>query len=212
MFALIDAHTHSLQPDNPLAIINLSLLQAQEVLNTSFRGYCSVGIHPWDVHKTDSSALSKLYELAKDKRVVAIGECGLDKNSRATIKEQEFYFERQINISEELKKPLVIHSVAAFNEIIMLKKHLRPVQTWMIHGFRGKPELAKQLIDHGFVLSFGEKYNPASVEITPLDRLCVETDESTLPIDDIYHRIAQTKGCLPSEINQAARIFKIYTY
>jgi len=208
----IDIHSHNIFPDNPLTVCSVNVAQARQILTPGFNGFLSVGVHPWDVHETDSAIFDEMVVVAKDKRVLAIGECGLDKNSKATIKEQDYYFERQICISELLEKPLIIHCVAAFNEVIAYKKRLQPKQAWIIHGFRGKPQLAEQLLGQGFVLSFGEKYNPDSVAVTPIDKLCVETDESMLPVEQIYHHIALIKNCRPQELNAACRLLRMFVY
>lgn len=80
-------------------------------------------------------------------------------------------------LSETLRKPLILHIVKSFPEIIALRKQWKPTQPWIIHGFRGKPQLARELLAHGFHLSYGKKYNPASLTITHASRLLRETDE-----------------------------------
>ena len=210
MTAYIDIHTHSEQNHNPFAVRNLKTNEAQVFLESNPHSYCSIGIHPWDVHLADTLMIVELEKLAANKMVVAIGECGLDKNSTASIKEQDYYFERQVMLSEKLGKPLIIHAVASFNEIMAMKKRMQPKQAWIIHGFRGKPELAKQLLKMGFALSFGEKFNPLSVEVTPLHQLCIETDVSCMRIEDIYHNISEIKSCLPSELNAGCQILKLF--
>ncbi len=94
-----------------------------------------------------------------------------------------------IKLSEQLELPLILHVVKAFNEIIQLRQRINPSQKWIIHGFRSKPELARQLLDNGFDLSLGEHFNAATAAIIPADRLHFETDESSLPISEIAHRI-----------------------
>lgn len=210
MTAYIDIHTHSEQNHNPFAVRNLKIDEAKLFFDAHPESYCSIGIHPWDVHLADTLMLVELEKLAANKMVVAIGECGLDKNSTASIKEQDYYFERQVMLSEKLQKPLIIHVVASFNEIMAMKKRIQPMQAWIIHGFRGKPELAKQLLKMGFILSFGEKFNPLSVEITPLNQLCVETDTSFMKIEDIYQTISGIKACQPSELNAGCHILKLF--
>jgi len=210
MLAYIDSHTHNLYTENPFAVINLTLENAEEVLNTSEHRFFSIGIHPWLVHQTDPSNIDLLEEIIADERVKAIGECGFDRNSRASFKEQGYFFERQVQLSEKYEKPMIIHCVAAFNELILLRKRLNPSQNWIIHGFRGKPEMALQLLQHGFAISFGEKLNPKSVEVTPLDKLCIETDESATAIEDIFKQIATIKNCMPDELNAACQLLKLY--
>ena len=109
--------------------------------------------------------------------------------------------EKQIELSEKVKKPLIIHCVGCFNELFDLKKHWNPSQIWIIHGFRGKPELAGQALKVGCYLSFGEHFNTQSVRITPIDKLFVETDESKMSIEELYHQIAVVKGCSIEELS-----------
>jgi TatD DNase family protein len=81
--------------------------------------------------------------------------------------------------------------VKAYSEIMALKRELRPMQPWIIHGFRGKPELARQLLCADFYISLGERFNPAAAAVIPADRLLVETDDSTMPIAEIASRLPQ---------------------
>ena len=103
-----------------------------------------------------------------------------------------------ITLSEELKLPLIIHSVKTSNEIIRLRKSIRPKQPWIIHGFRGKPEQALQYTSNGFYLSFGKLYNAESIKIIPLDKLLFETDEYTGNITEIIRSAAETLD-IPSD-------------
>lgn len=77
-------------------------------------------------------------------------------------------FRRQAELAESLCKPLVIHCVRAHDIVIGIKKELKPRQNWVIHGFRGKPTVARMLLDAGMWLSFGPRFNPDSLEVTPL--------------------------------------------
>lgn len=155
-----------------------------------------------------------LRALAAEPCVKAIGETGLDTIHKVTgsqvadrlsdsqnvhtdlLKMQTELLRYHVALSEELRKPLILHIVKQFGEIIRLKRELRPTQPWIIHGFRGKPELAKELLRHGFYLSYGEKFNPASVAVTPPSRLLIETDESQLPVSIIAKRLT-TAGIAP---------------
>lgn len=210
MTVFIDAHTHNLESDNPFSVINLNFDNVDQILVASGHKFFSLGVHPWDVHQTDSSKLDVLEEHLSDQRIRAIGECGFDRNAKATFKEQGYFFERQIHLSEKYERPLIIHCVAAFNELIRLRKKLKPEQVWMLHGFRGKPELAKQLLDNGLVLSFGEKFNTDTIVNMPLDKMCIETDCCDVPVDLIYKRIAALKNCTTDEMNAACRLLGLY--
>ena len=210
MTIYIDIHTHNPYRDNILAIKNLSISDIENLDVSNKFQYYSIGIHPWEVHETNSNIFEKLDSWAAFESVKAIGECGLDKNSNAGFKEQCYYLERQVQISETHQKPLIIHCIGYFNEIISIRKKLKPSQDWIIHGFRSKPQLAKQLIANGFSLSFGEKYNSMSVDATPIENICIETDNSSVDIMTLYKEIASIKACLPRELNAACRLLKLY--
>lgn len=161
----------------------------------------SVGIHPW--HLTESNADEHwqwLIEVANRPQVVAIGECGLDKLKGPSLALQMDVFKRCALFAEERSLPLIIHAVKCSNELIRLKKELRPVQPWIIHGFRGKKEVAQEYLKHGFYLSFGEHYQEESMRTVPLDKLFLETDESSLTIESIYQKAAHTLGMSVEEL------------
>lgn len=67
---------------------------------------------------------------------------------------------------------------------------MKPENAWIIHGFRGKKELAESLVRQGFYLSFGEKYQAEALQTMPADRLLLETDESICLIEELYRRAA----------------------
>ncbi len=197
----IDIHTHKSLGSTELSIRNLTFAEAEILFSSDACGYFSVGIHPWQAAGFSLEQMQQLTAWSTDPRFVALGECGLDKYSEASFEVQLAAFEPQITLSENSKKPLIIHCVGCFNELLSLKKKFKPRQLWIIHGFRGKPELADQLLNAGCALSFGEHFNPESVRTTPLDRLFLETDESLLSIAEIYHTISGIKKCSMDELN-----------
>ena len=208
---LVDIHTHKSTNSNFPAIQNISLAETEKVFSTVDSGIFSAGIHPWVAHKFSDNEFSELRKWLTDSRFVAVGECGLDKNSEATLETQIVVFKKHIILSEEFQKPLIIHCVGCFNELIMLRKEMNPLQLWIIHGFRGKPELAQQMLKSGCALSFGEHFNENSVRITPIDKLFVETDESNLSIDFIYKNIALVKNIDTNEINAGSKLLEQIT-
>lgn len=204
---LTDSHCHSVQSTDIRSIFNIRINDDAMSLPHGPNVFFSVGIHPWDVNLFRSNWLDNLNILLKFEQIIAIGECGLDKNSSASLESQMEIFKHQIKLSEENKKPLIIHCVGHFNELILLHKEMRPKQAWIIHGFRGKPALAQQLIKAGMYLSFGEKFNPESLRVIPKDKILVETDESNTPLQELYLSIATTKGCEVRELNAVNVIF-----
>lgn len=142
-------------------------------------GLYAAGIHPWWTADADfrlDCYLSSLSHLLALPEVVQVGECGLDRLRGADLDTQCSVFAAQVALAEQHRLPLTLHVVRAFDVILRLHKQLRPTTRWTIHGFRGKPALAQQLLDAGFDLSFGPKHNAASWATTPPDRRHCETD------------------------------------
>ena len=158
----------------------------------------SVGIHPWYIDNNDMETTDRLFEKVREyarlPMVVAIGETGLD---RITAKKTGDYqlqltlFNLHARLSEEVKKPLIIHCVRAWNELLHIHQSVKPAMPWIVHGFRGKEPLAAQLLNAGFYLSFGLRYHKASLKAAwTKNRLLTETDDNQINIRDVYHQIA----------------------
>jgi len=205
---IVDIHTHSLVPSDDPAIRNLTFPMAREIFASNEKGFFSAGFHPWYADSFSPELMVELTAWTSDKRFIAIGECGLDKNSKTPFEIQVSVFEQQIILSEKAQKPMIIHCVGSFNELFALKKKINPNQLWIIHGFRGKPQLAGQALNAGCALSFGEHFNPESVRLTPTDRLFIETDESNIPVSDIYQTISQIKNCTVEALNAGENLIK----
>ena len=191
-----DLHTHNEAADSKYSILNSNRAIEER--------YTSVGLHPWDITEDWEKDLLRITELAKSRNVIAIGECGIDKlKSTANLTTQITVFQAHARLSEETRKPLIIHCVKGIDEITRLYKELNPTQAWIIHGFRGKPQQAQQITGCGLYISFGEHFNAESIKATPLDRMFIESDESTLPIADIYSAIAKTKDMEVEALQQS---------
>lgn len=114
----------------------------------------SVGIHPWSTGTAPlESTWQRLERLAADPRVAAIGETGLDKRRGGDTALQEEVFLRHAALAESIGKPLIIHCVGRYGRLIELHTALHPSQQWVVHGFAGKPELARQLMAEGIAIS-----------------------------------------------------------
>lgn len=201
---ILDIHTHEHEAESGgKSIINYRLAAEASFIEGY---YYSVGIHPWDLTIDSLKQLVDfLCRQLPNQRIVAIGEAGLDKLTKAPMPLQLIAFGLQVEIAEEYKLPLVIHCVKAMGELLAVKKKYHPRQPWIWHGFRGKPEQAKQLLDKGFYLSFGEFYSEKAMKIVPDDRLFLETDESSLDIEDILHRAAKVRGVEVAELREIVR-------
>ena len=188
-----DIHTHNKECDSRSSILNSSeYITGRRI---------SMGIHPWNISSDWEKQFAIIRANACKENVCAIGECGTDKlKSPANEELQQEVFKAHALLAEEVSKPLIIHCVKGFDTIIALHKEISPKQAWIIHGFRGKPQQAEQIIKNGFYISFGDKFNIDSVKATPLERLFIESDESQKSIDKIYDEIAKVKGFSIAEL------------
>lgn len=186
-----DIHTHKKAEHPDVTPIVNHVVKEGESGKAREPGYLSCGIHPWYI--TDKKKqISLLRQLAAEENVVAIGEAGLDKLAQTPMESQIPVFKEQVLLSESLVKPLIIHCVKAWDELLVLRKEYMPGQAWIVHGFRGNGMLAEQLIRHGLLLSFGKKFNPDALIKAWPDRLFAETDEQESGIQETYGRIAES--------------------
>ncbi len=169
--------------------------------------FYSLGLHPWFIARQDWQA--GLKTIVNHPNLLAIGECGLDKAISTPLALQIQVFEQQIQLAKHWNKPLIIHCVRAFNELIQLKQANPDVKAWVIHGYNAKPPMAQQLIKHGFYLSLGkallaENSNAQqSLLSLPLERLFLETDAANdISIGAIYVAAAKIVGIDVSTLQQ----------
>lgn len=191
-----DIHTHYPPTSHPedLAIISIDIRK----LFTPCSLLYSAGVHPWYIDYNDPATTTRLFEKVREyaqfQEVVAIGETGLDKlTARSTndFQHQKTLFISHVHLAEEVAKPLIIHCVRAWDDILHIRQSTKPNTPWIIHGFREKEPLARQLLDAGLYLSFGLHYDKASLNVAwSKHRLLAETDDSQANIRDIYRQIA----------------------
>ena len=190
MIRCLDIHTHHPAPQ-PLAVISVGVDDFNPLEGQMY----SLGIHPWlTTQSVTPETWAKFEELAALPSVVAIGECGIDKLKGGLLYKQLIVLQRQIEISEKLAKPLILHDVKAHDVIVGLKRDLNPKQKWLVHGFRYKPTVARMMTDAGIFLSFGESFNADSLKGTPKNLILAETDESTLTIQEIIANLGNSLG------------------
>ena len=147
--------------------------------------YATVGIHPHDAKDVNGQAIRQLNALAQNKKVVAIGETGLDFHYDHSPRDQQAnVFAKHLQLAGELDLPIIIHSREAFDETIdILQRHAPDLKKVVFHCFSGSPEQAKIVLDYGFYISFtgvvtfkNAENTRQAAEIVPLDRLMLETD------------------------------------
>ena len=197
--SFVDIHTHTAKTaDDLIQIVNLNLDQP-----CPEQGYYSYGIHPWALDNADfqiEEALGLLEKRLPSPNVLALGEAGLDKMHKESFEQQIAVFERQIDLSEALQKPMILHDVKSHNEILALRKKHKAKQPWILHGFNGTEQDIRQLIGQGLYLSVGESLLHSERKITkslksiPLDLLFLETDMAEIRIETIYEVAAKLLG------------------
>ncbi len=195
-------HTHKFSANsNILELVN----QYPWEFDASVPNY-SIGIHPWHISENRlENDLNIIEAKLQLNACLALGECGLDKRIEIPIDVQISVFEKQILLAEKYQKPLVLHLVAAFDELIAIKNKLQISVPIVIHGFSKNQQVAKQLIDNGFYLSFG-KYllrNPKLESVfnsIPNDRFFLETDTIEETIEEVYNLAARYKNISLEEL------------
>lgn len=188
-----DIHTHQALPVADAIVVINKMADVKQSPCFLPGNYYSCGIHPWNIQKSEVQ-FALLVEAARHPSVIALGEAGLDKNRETPLQEQLELFTRQAVLAEEIAKPLIIHCVKAWDELLSVKKKIDPAVPWVIHGFRGNGVLAGQLTGKGFMLSFGESFNPEALKVAWPHHLLAETDESPIGIKEVYARIAGALG------------------
>jgi TatD DNase family protein len=197
----IDIHTHHLtNRDDLISVISLDINEF--LINPSLTNqlFC-IGLHPWYLNAENSSInLSKLEEVIHQQHLLAIGECGLDKIIDVDYNLQLEVFRSQILLSEKYNLPIIIHQVKSHEELLRIKREMNPIQPWIVHGTRMKWSIAIELLNAGMYLSFGHhllKSEPHLIKTllqTPNDKIFLETDNSSIAIDDIFAAAAEIKS------------------
>jgi len=147
--------------------------------------YATVGIHPNYAADATGEMIEELKELARNKKVVAIGETGLDFHYNFSKQQaQEELFIQHLQIAGELNLPVIIHCREAFDRTMeILMRFASNLKGVVFHCFSGSPEEAAIVLDKGFYISFTGVVTFKSADISrqaatvvPLDRLMIETD------------------------------------
>ena len=161
----------------------------------------SVGIHPWHIGEDWTEKVERLSQAAQHPLVVAIGETGLDSLQGPSLEIQEQVMQAHIDIAVATGKPLIIHCVRTSQQVLKLWRDNPDAHNvaWVIHGMRGNKNVARELLQAGFYLSFGNKYNSDAVAITPPDRILIETD------DEPSSSINQVLATISSELGMSKR-------
>lgn len=203
----INLHTHHYtNNDSIFEVVN----QYPWEFNESIPQY-SIGIHPWyiDENRLNTDLISIEAKL-KNNQCLALGECGLDKRIEVSFQCQTEVFQRQIELVQETTKPIILHCVASFQEVIAIKKEMNIENPVVIHGFSKNQQVAKLLLNNGFYLSFG-KYllrNPELASVfgyVPNDRFFLETDTIEETIIDVYQKASNIKNIKNEDLKKVIK-------
>lgn len=149
--------------------------------------YAAVGVHPHEVENITEADIDELKELSKHSKVVAIGEIGLDYYYDLSPRDlQRHWFKRQLELADELKMPVIIHSRDAAQECFDIIKNSN-VRNGVIHCYSGSAEMAEEYIKMGFYIGVGgsltfknNKKGVETVERIPIEKILIETDSPYL--------------------------------
>jgi TatD DNase family protein len=152
-----DVHTHNALA-NENAIYNIL---PPDFSNFQFKEsyYYSAGIHPWYIDLENlATQFSKLQVLLeKQNNILLIGECGLDKLKGPEMRIQVEVFKKHLALAEQFQKPIIIHCVKAFQEILDIIKNEKFALPFIFHGFNKSVALAQQIIEAGGSVSLNFK-------------------------------------------------------
>lgn len=195
---MFDVHTHNHNPKWD-AVVNCNTLADTK----KFKRF-SIGIHPWDITPDWREELDVIEHSENVRFCTAIGETGIDRantSSNLNIACQTEVFEEHIRLARQLSKPLIIHCVKAFDIVAGILKKCKFDNPVIFHGFRGKQEMARQLLSSGYYLSFGLRFNELSIiEAYKSRKMFLETDDSGENINSVYKAASKALNISPTDI------------
>ena len=203
----VNIHTHYNNHIGNNEFVEIQNIDVDNIVNVDVSHFYSIGIHPWNL-KSQNLKISETQKLGDlesqclgDLNIKAIGECGLDRACDVDFEIQKEVFIKQIELSEQIAKPLIIHAVRTYPDIISIRKEIKAKQSWIIHGFQGNVQSAEQMLRHdGIYLSLGdvmfknERRASELLNVIPLDRLFLETDVAERDIVEVYEKAVSLSG------------------
>ncbi|MBE6335385.1 MAG: hypothetical protein E7066_01710 [Lentimicrobiaceae bacterium] len=202
MNKFVNIHTHSSQITDNDEIIEVKSINIEDGIGIDALRLCSVAIHPWSVKNyfDNNSYIAFLENNAIKDNVIAIGETGLDRLYHETFSLQKDLLLKHIEISEKYCKPMILHVVRSFPEIISIRKQTKAKMPWIIHAFQSNVQTLEQLLPYDIYFSLSnvlfnnEKRAVELLSRIPKDRLFLETDDSNKSILSVYERAALLSG------------------
>ena len=209
----INIHTHQFHNSNAWSLINLS----HDFKSTLPQYNYSMGIHPKFIEaSTFENDFDNLKLASRQKNILAIGECGLDRLSEVPLTLQERVFVLHVRWANEIAKPIIIHCVKAFPEVFKILKSCKNNMPVIFHGFNNNINIADQIIKEGYYVSFGKSLlHPNQENIfnhIPSDRFFLENDDSDIAISKIYEQAARIRNTSVEQISSTIQknLFRIF--
>ncbi len=207
MEGFINIHTHNSNSLVKTGVVNAKLFESIHQYT-----YCSIGIHPWEVNNINiDESLIWLKENICKANVIAMGEIGIDRVIKTPVEMQRMIFKQQCEMAIEIEKPLIIHCVRAWSDLLSIRKELKTMIPWIFHGFNGSLDTAKQIVKSGCYLSFGKALlNVSRVQTVlkklPLDCFFFETDDSAIEIEEVYEFAANLRHICSLDLKEIVNV------
>lgn len=203
----IDIHTHKAPRSGILSIRNIRwgkkghFVGLKAIKNDMIVDAISIGLHPWDA-QWDSEAPNwpELATLLENQNVYLLGETGLDYLKKENLFQQKLAFHKQIELSQKIQKPILIHCVRALNDILKEKASRKIEMPWVLHDFNGTADEIKAVMKHNCYIGLGKNIMRDNTKVVKAlmaikrDRLFFETDENDYSIEEVYQRYCELSG------------------
>lgn len=201
---LLDIHTH--REDEYFSILSITAIDFEKLDKPGV--IFSIGLHPWHIQGDYKQKLDLVDRYSQHKECIAIGEAGLDKliNTPYSVQEEVFLF--HAHLAELKNKPLIIHCVKFYYEILKIRESNSFKSPWIFHGFNQSLDIALKIIKAGCFISLGEALlNPSgklkkTVEKISIENIFFETDNSGIDIEEVYTKYSELKGVPLQELNK----------
>lgn len=202
MLVYIDIHTHQKTIDNRVFAVRNQIISKDETLDST----CSAGIHPWYIDSDIEQQYAELQKTVQRPNVLAIGECGLDKVCDTPWNIQIEVFKKQIQLANDIKKPLLIHCVRAYEEVLQLLKEEKNKVPTLFHGINKKYPLIQSLINQNHYISLGafvlDGRHDETIKKIDLTKFFLETDNISTNIIDIYSYFCRVRNISIEQLKQ----------
>ncbi len=207
MSPYVNIHTH--QVGEGVCILDIgngNVTEEENEIQGMRRVFYSVGVHPMNSVDTWAKAMSEVESALRMDKVIAVGECGLDRRSPICLEKQERIFKQQVELAERWHKPLIVHCVKAYSELITIKKQMLSSVPWIVHGYNNNGQILRELLNHGFYISLGMTLlNPLStasklLRTIPMEALFLETDDKEVAIHLVYEAAGKILGVQMEEL------------